>query len=77
MTIKKTLITGSRGYVASFFIKKYKNRLNLCTLKKKLKDIDVLKKEHELENVIHFASINKFLEVAWAAQVQYCCVFAE
>ena len=27
---------------------------------KKLKDIDVLKKEHELENVIHFASINKF-----------------
>lgn len=60
MTIKKTLITGSRGYVASFFIKKYKNRLNLCTLRKKLKDIDVLKKEHELENVIHFASINKF-----------------
>ena len=60
MIHNKILITGSRGNVASHFIKKYQRKINLCTINKKLNKINALNKNDKLESVIHLGSVHKF-----------------
>lgn len=67
MIIKKNiLITGHKGYVASFFIKKFKNNFNFYSINKKgklffCKNNKIINKYDILfDTVLHLASIHKF-----------------